>query len=152
MNAKKRSALGVAATAFAALPLATPGSFAEAAPAPVPGQTVRVGSAPAVPANSRTLRAVPAAKPLKLTVALVSQNPSGLAEFASEVSNPSSPHFREYLSVAQFAQRFGATAAQMSAVRQALRAQGLSVGPPTADDLTLPVSGTAAQVAQAFNR
>ncbi len=146
MDADKRSLARLTATVLAGLALATPGALAESPPA----QAVRVGAAAALPAGAQPLGAVPAEKPLKLTVALASQDPSGLAELASEVSDPSSPRFRQYLSVAQFARRFGATPAQTTAVREALREHGLSVGAPTANDLTLPVSGTAAQVEQAF--
>jgi subtilase family serine protease len=114
-------------------------------------QGVRVGAAPPLPSGARTTAAVPAAKPLRLTVALKSQDPDGLASFAGEVSTPSSTRFREYLTVAQFAQRFGATPAQVATVRSALQAQGLTVGAPDANDLTLPVRGTASQVERALS-
>ena len=58
---------------------------------------------------------------LHLTVALEPQDPSGLAAYATEVSTPGSPLFRDYLSVGQFAQRFGATPAQIAAVQSALK-------------------------------
>jgi subtilase family serine protease len=114
-------------------------------------QGVRVGAAPPLPSGAHTTAAVPAAKPLRLTVALKSQDPDGLASFAGEVSTPSSTRFREYLTVAQFAQRFGATPAQVATVRSALQAQGLTVGAPDANDLTLPVRGTASQVERALS-
>jgi len=66
------------------------------------------------------------------------------------VSTPGSPIFRRYLSVGEFAQRFGAGSAAISTVRSALSSQGLSVGAPTANGLTLPVTGTAAQVERAL--
>jgi subtilase family serine protease len=135
--------------------IATLASFAlvasSAAAAPASPQIVRIGAAPTLPSGARTTAAVPPAKPLKLTVALKSQDPSGLADLASEVSTPSSPRFRDYLTVAQFAQSFGATPAQVAAVRSALEAQGLTVGAPDANELTLPVSGTASQVEQALS-
>ncbi|HWF31742.1 MAG TPA: S53 family peptidase, partial [Solirubrobacteraceae bacterium] len=87
---------------------------------------------------------------MQLTVALKSQDPIGLANLAEAVSTPGSPLFRHDIDVAQFSQRFGATSAQVATVRAALEAQGLAVGAPTANDLTLPVSGTATQVDQAF--
>jgi subtilase family serine protease len=94
---------------------------------------------------------MPAAKPIRLTVALKPQDPSGLAAFAEEVSSPSSPRFRQYLSVAQFASSYGATPAQVALVGSALRARGLTVGRVSANDLTLPVSGTAGEVEQALS-
>jgi hypothetical protein len=114
-------------------------------------QTVRVGAAPTLPSGARVTAALPAAKPLRLTIALKSQDPSGLASFAGEVATPSSPRFREYLTVAQFAQRFGATPAQVATVRSALQAQGLTVGSPDANELTLPVRGSASQIERALS-
>jgi subtilase family serine protease len=93
---------------------------------------------------------VPASRELHLTVALAPQDPGALASLASEVSTPGSPLFRRYLSVGEFAQRFGASDAAISTVRSALSSQGLSVGAPTANGLTLPVTATAAQVEKAL--
>jgi hypothetical protein len=133
--------------AFTAVVLGAPGASAAGV---APAQTVRVGAAPSIPADAQKLGAVPTTKPLKLTVALEPQNPSGLANLADEVSTPSSPRFRRYLSVAEFARQFGATPTQVAAVRSTLQAQGLMVGTPTANDLTLPVGGTATAVEKAF--
>jgi subtilase family serine protease len=94
--------------------------------------------------------AVPASRELHLTVALAPQDPGALASLASEVSTPGSPLFRRYLSVREFAQRCGASDAAISTVRSALSSQGLSVGAPTANGLTLPVTATAAQVEKAL--
>jgi subtilase family serine protease len=114
-------------------------------------QTVRVGKAPALPSSAQAIGPLPAAQRLQLTVALKSQDASGLASYAEAVASPSSPLFRDYLSVAQFAQRFGATPAQVQTVRAALQAQRLTVGAPTANELTIPVRGTAQQVEAAFS-
>jgi len=86
-----------------------------------------------------------------MTVALEPQDAAGLASFATAVSTPGSASFRDYLSVSQFAARFGATAAHIAAVRAALLAEGLNVGAVTANNLTIPITGTAAQVQQAFS-
>jgi subtilase family serine protease len=124
-----------------------------AAPAGAASQTqvVHVGSAAILPANTQTVAAVPATQQLQLTVALKPQDPSGLENYATEVATPGSPLYHHYLSVAQFAQSFGATPAQIATVQSALRAQGVSVGAPLANDLTLPVTGSAAQVEKAFS-
>jgi kumamolisin len=88
---------------------------------------------------------------LRLTVALEPRDPNGLRALATDASTPGTPAYRHYLSLAQFSRRFGATASQTGAVQAALRARGLVVGPVTANGLTLPVTGTAAQVEQAFS-
>jgi subtilase family serine protease len=112
---------------------------------------VRVGSSPVLPAGVRVQGALAGSTPLKLTVALRSQDASGLQSFAAAVSTPGSPLFRHYLTVSQFAQQFGATALQVATVESALRAQGLDVGAVTANNLTIPVTGSAAQVEKALS-
>jgi subtilase family serine protease len=89
--------------------------------------------------------------PLKLTIALRPQNASALQSLATAVSTPGSPSYRHFVTVDQFAKRFGATSAQISAVQSQLRSQGLTVGAPSANHLTLPVSGSVAQVQSAFS-
>ena len=127
---------------------AAPAAAAAAAASP---QVVRVGATPALPQGAQVIGAVPASKQLQLTVALESQDPSGLESLATSISTPGSPLYHQYLTVAQFAQSFGATPAQIATVQSALRAQGVSVGNPMANDLTLPVTGSAAQVEKAFS-
>jgi Pro-kumamolisin, activation domain/Putative Ig domain len=109
------------------------------------------GAAAPLPQDAQVLGALPATEKLQLTVSLKSQDPGGLESYATEVSTPSSPLFHHYLTVPQFAQSFGATPAQIATVRSALQAQGLSVGNPMPNDLTLPVTGSATQVERAFS-
>jgi subtilase family serine protease len=111
---------------------------------------VRVGSVSPLPRQARITGTVPAQQTFHLTVALEPQDPNGLTALATAVSTPGTPAFRRYLTVSQFAHRFGASPLQVAAVQSALRAQGLNVGPATANDLTIPVTGTAAQVQNAF--
>jgi subtilase family serine protease len=112
---------------------------------------LRVGSATPLPRNARVTGTLPAEQTLHLTVALKPQDPNGLTALATEVSTPGTPSFRQYLTVSQFARRFGAPPLQVAAVQSALRAQGLEVGAATSNDLTIPITGTAAQVQKAFS-
>ncbi len=126
------------------------GFSAAAATASAP--RTRVGSTAPLPRDARvTGTAAAATTALHMTVALKPQNPAGLAAFATAVSTPGSSGFRDYLTVARFAQRFGSPPAHIAAVQSALRAQGLSVGSVTANHLTIPVTGTASQVQRAFS-
>jgi hypothetical protein len=121
------------------------GSAEAASPA-----AVRIGAAPVVPAGATLAGAVAPERPLNLYVALEPRDPAGLEAFAEEVSTPGSPSYGQYVSVPEFAARFGATAAQVATVRDALVARGLEVGEPTANALSLPVSATAAEAEAAF--
>jgi subtilase family serine protease len=110
----------------------------------------RIGSAPVTPAGSRVLGALPAATALRVTVALASRDPLALAAYANGVSAPGSGEYHQYLSVAQFAVRFGATPAAIDAVRSSLATHGLTVGAASPNGLSLSVNGTAAAVGAAF--
>jgi subtilase family serine protease len=112
---------------------------------------LRVQTAAALPSGAHTLGAMRTTAPLKLTIALRPQNASALQSFATAVSTPGSPSYRHFVTVDRFAKRFGATSAQISAVQSQLRSQGLTVGAPSANHLTLPVTGSVAQVQSAFS-
>jgi subtilase family serine protease len=112
---------------------------------------VRLGAAPAVPATAHAVGAPASSTPLHVTVTLQSQDPAGLAAFANAVSTPGSPEYRDYLTPAQFAQRFGATPGAVQAVESSLQAHGLTPGPVSANDLSIPVTATTGQLSQAFS-
>jgi subtilase family serine protease len=104
-----------------------------------------------LPSGSHVTGTLPGGAEMHLDVALRPQDPAALERFATETSTVGSPNFRHYLSVSEFAQRFGATPGQIEAVSSALSAHGLHVGEPLANDLLLPVTGTAAQVEATFS-
>jgi len=109
-----------------------------------------VGTAARLPLGARRERALPAVRRLRLTIALKPRDVAALRAFATAVSTPGTAQYGRYLSVAQFARRFGAGPAQLAAVSAAMRAGGLRVGAVSANHLTIPVSGTVAQVQRAF--
>ena len=75
------------------------------------------GFAPAAKSSTR-------ATTVPSTVALAPRNPSALAAYAAAVTTPGSPLYRHYLTVAQFARRFGASTNAIARVRAALKARG----------------------------
>jgi subtilase family serine protease len=113
--------------------------------------TVRVGSPPRLPRRARQSGRAAAGESLHLIVALRSGDPAGLDRFAAEVSTPGSPSYGQYLSVAGFAERFGASPEAIATVRGALEARGLRVGAPAANDLSLPVTTTVEGAEAAFD-
>jgi subtilase family serine protease len=112
---------------------------------------IAVGAAARLPHGARVGHALPAGQRLRLTLALQAKSSAALTAFATAVSTPGNPQYGQYLSVSQFAQRFGATSSQIAAVTKTMRAAGLSVGTATANHLSIPVTGTAAQVQKAFS-
>ncbi|HWF35784.1 MAG TPA: protease pro-enzyme activation domain-containing protein [Solirubrobacteraceae bacterium] len=111
----------------------------------------RIGSAPRVPAGANEVGSLPGATTIRATVTLNPQDPAALAAYATDVSTPGSSVYHQYLTVAQFRQRFGATPSQVQAVQAALRADRLHQGKVAPDNLSIPVTGTAAQLAKAFS-
>ena len=77
------------------------------------------------------------------TVALAPRNASALAAYAAAVATPGSPLYRHFLTVAQFARRFGASPSAIAKVRGALAARGMVVRAVTANRLALEVSSPA---------
>jgi len=94
---------------------------------------VLAGSASAARAASR-------ASGVHATVALAPRSPSALAAYAVGVTTPGSRLYRHYLTVAQFARRFGASTGAIARVKAALAARGVTVGALTANRLALEVT------------
>ncbi len=113
--------------------------------------SVRVGRVPSVPAGARFMGMVPAGTRMRVTVALRPRDPAALAAYARAVSTPGSAGYRRYLTPAQFARRFGATPAQIAAVRRSLRAHGLSAGAVSRGALSISVAATATRLERAFS-
>ncbi|HEY5317365.1 MAG TPA: protease pro-enzyme activation domain-containing protein, partial [Solirubrobacteraceae bacterium] len=86
-----------------------------------PRASVRIGAAPRTPAGAKVVGSVSGGTKINVTVVLNSQDPAGLAAYATDVATPGSSVYHQYLTVPQFAQRFGATTAQVRAVKSALR-------------------------------
>jgi hypothetical protein len=114
-------------------------------------RSMRVGQAPQRPRGTRVIGSLGRSTRLHVTVVLQPRDPAALARYATDVATPGSGRFHRYLTVNQFASRFGPTPSQLAAVESELRAHGLHPGTPTANHLSIPLSATAASVAQAFS-
>ncbi|MCL5947693.1 MAG: S53 family peptidase [Actinobacteria bacterium] len=143
-------ALGAAGTG---IPASRPDSSIQPVVARAAGSViVPIGqSAVPLPAGAHVVGTAPGSARLDLTVSLVPHNDGGLARLVSEVSTPGTPYYRHYLSVSQFARRFGAPSRVASAVLKALRALGLHPGSLSPDGLSIPVSTTIAKASSAFH-
>jgi subtilase family serine protease len=114
------------------------------------------GTAPALAARSsrafaaHSTGALPSSQRMRVTIVLKARDTAGLARYAREVSTPGSSIYHDYLTPAEFAARFGASAAVVRAVQASMRAHGVIAGPPSANRLAIPVVGKAAQIGRAF--
>ncbi len=104
-----------------------------------------------VPPGATLVGPAPTATTLPLTVTLKPRNPAALAAEAEQVSDPKSPEYRHFLTTAELARQFGPAPSTIAQVTSSLRQEGLTVGTPSATGLSLPVSGTVAQVQSAFS-
>ena len=111
----------------------------------------RIGNAPAIPSGASAQGAVPESEVIDASVALTPRDPAALSAYAQAVSTPGSPLYKHYLTVAQFAQRFGPDPSQVAAVRAALQAQGLAPGPLAANGLSVDVTASAAVLSSALS-
>jgi hypothetical protein len=88
---------------------------ASAATPPGPG-VEPVGAAPAIPSGARVITAAPTNESISFVVVLRSRDQAGLDAFTTAVSTPGSPSYRQFVSPAQYASRFGPTAATIGSV------------------------------------
>ena len=110
----------------------------------------RLGTPALRPADATLLGTEPRSHQLQVTVALRSRHPGALAAYAKAVAQPGSASYRQFLTVSQFARRFGAAPAAIAAVRASLRARGLRPGTPAPNGLSIPVRASAGGVSTAF--
>lgn len=114
------------------------------------GRTTLQGSAPGW-ANSKNYvgKADPSAD-IGFRLYLSWNNPSSVAALAQAVSNPHNASYGQYLTPAQFRQRFAPSQAQVGAVQSWLRSQGFSVEYTPTNDHYVSAEGTVAQAEAAF--
>ncbi|MFD9129764.1 protease pro-enzyme activation domain-containing protein [Kitasatospora sp. NPDC059571] len=106
------------------------------------------GTHPAWATPQADAGAVADSAPATARIYLAGQDTAGLAALAKSVSDPSSPAYGSYLSTDQVQARFGASQAQVKAVKAWVTGAGLTVGQTTAH--YVEVSGTSAAMAKAF--
>jgi subtilase family serine protease len=86
---------------------------------------------------------------LQVNVLVHQQNATGLAQYAQDVSNPASGNYRQFLTPAQIASRFGASQSDYNTAAQYFASQGLAVG-GWPQRMLLSVAGDQAHMQRAF--
>lgn len=87
--------------------------------------------------------------PARFQIQMAGRDDAGLRAYARAVSDPRNPNFRHYLTPAAYHARFGATDAQLAAVRGWLLGAGLTIRSTTAS--AIEVTGSTAAAAAAFD-
>jgi len=93
---------------------------------------------------------LPSSTSLQLSIGLSVTDPAGLASALRDVADPKSAAYRKYLTPEQFTARFAPSAADYQSVIDWAKAKHLSIVKTHSNRLMLDVSGTAADVEQAF--
>ncbi|MGA9673666.1 MAG: protease pro-enzyme activation domain-containing protein, partial [Terracidiphilus sp.] len=94
---------------------------------------------------------LPPEKQLNLSIVLPLRNQAELTSLLGRLYDPSSPDYRHFLSVDQFTEQFGPTVEDYEAVVSFAEANGFVVTDRPANRLVVPISGSVAEINNAFN-
>jgi hypothetical protein len=102
------------------------------------------------PSDAKLISRMPGSQRLSLVVALPLRNEDQLGTLLQQLYDPASPNYRRFLTVPQFTQQFGPTEVDYLRVIGFAQSHGLNVTHTFANRLVVDVSGTAANIEQAF--
>jgi len=94
---------------------------------------------------------LPANQSMRIDVVLALHDQARLDRFLQDLYDPSSPSYRQYLTVEQFTERFGPSQGEYNAVISFARANGLTVTGGNRDALDVQLSGSVADIETAFH-
>jgi len=101
--------------------------------------------------QAKVIGQLPASQTLRLTLTLPLRNQAELDNLLADLYSPSSPSYHHFLTVAQFTSEFGPTQDDYNAVLAFAQDHGLQVVGTSANRLNVDVTGTVAQIQQAFH-
>jgi hypothetical protein len=94
---------------------------------------------------------LPGTQPIDFAIGLPMGDPSGLQTFIEQVSDPTSPQYRQYVkSPSDFAARFGPTSSDYQLLQLFVQSVGLTVVDTFTNNLLVHVYGPAAVIERAF--
>ena len=94
---------------------------------------------------------LPASQAMNLVIALPLRNEDQLDQLLKDLYDPSSPSYRQFLTVEQFTEMFSPTQQEYDAALDFAKENGLTVTGTSPNRLTLQVSGNVANVEAAFH-
>ena len=103
------------------------------------------------PRDRALRRALPADQHLKLAIGLPLRNQAELKALVDQLSDPTSPSYRAYLTPAEFTQRFGPSEQDYQALVDFANAHGLKITGQAANRVLLNVEATVADIESAFH-
>ncbi len=101
--------------------------------------------------QSMLLDKLDAKRPMKLNIALPLRNEAELEDLLQRLYDPNSADFHQFLSVAEFTERFGPTQDDYDTVLRFAKANGLNVTGTAPNRVLVNVTGSVANVERAFH-
>ena len=120
-------------------------------PGKAEGRQVLPGHVPAAVSNLAPLGRLQGSQQLSLAISLPLRNQQALAGLLRQISDPSSPNYRHYLTPAQFTERFGPTETDYQAVIHFAQTQGLKVTATHPNRTILDVKGAVSDIENTFH-
>src|SRR5690349_9888091 len=114
------------------------------------GQRILSGHVPKVTANLRAQGRLAPAEELHLAIGLPLRDEQGLADFLTQLYDPASTNFHQFLTPEEFTSRFGPTEADYEAIKDFASTNGLTVRAAYKNRLLLDVGGDATSIEKAF--
>ena len=94
---------------------------------------------------------LPATKSLRFDIVLAGRDEAGLDRFLQDVYNPSSPSYRQFLTVEEFTKRFGPSQGDFDALIHFAAANGLTVTGGSRDSMDVQFKASVAAIETAFH-
>jgi len=94
---------------------------------------------------------LPATQSLRFDIVMGVRDEAGLDNFLQEVYNPSSPNYRQFLTVEQFTQMFGPSQQHWDALTRFVTANGFTVTGGSRDAMDIRLTGSVAAIETAFH-
>ncbi len=101
--------------------------------------------------QAKPLHAMDAAQRLNLSIVLPLRNQAQLKNLLSRITDPSSPDYRHFLNVTEFADQFGPSIQDYQGILDFAKANGFTVNGHLDNRLVVPISGTVDQIQRVFN-
>jgi len=124
-------------------------AWAQQNPLPAPHPRMLLSGASAPP-GLNALGRLPAGQRLNLAITLRLRNQEELRGLLQDIYKPASAHYRQYLSVEEFTERFGPTAEDHERVLEFARSSGLAVTHTSANRLVVDVNGAVEDIERIF--
>ena len=101
--------------------------------------------------QAKSVGRLPATQPMRLVLVLPHRNQPALDNFLKDLYDPSSPSYRQFLTVEEFTNRFGPTQEDYDAVVSFAKTHGFAVVGTSRNRMNVDVEGPVASIETAFH-